>query len=81
MMTPSFQNSKNVTPTAGGSVICFFASRMQILVKKSISAGRNLLLKWLMCIWRYAHRCLVSFAYRFFCVILKGIDDFAGGFM
>ena len=65
MMTPIFQNSKNVTPTAGGSD-SFFASRMQILVKKSISAGRSLLLKWLMRIWRYAHRCLVSFAYRFF---------------
>ena len=31
-------------------------------------------------IWRYAHRCLVNFAYRFFCVKFNGIDDIAGGF-
>ena len=40
----------------------------------------SLLFKWLLRIWRYAHRCLVNFAYCFFCVKFIGIDKIVGGF-
>ena len=40
MMTPIFQNSKNVTPTAGGSDT-FFVNNLLFLVEKPETARRS----------------------------------------
>ena len=45
------------------------------------TAVGSLLFKWLLRIWRYSHRCLVNFAYVFFCVIFIKNHVFAWGFM
>jgi len=53
---------------------------MQIRVWAPKTAGRSLVLKKLIRIWSYAHRCLVSFGYFFLCVDFHGIDEIARGF-
>ena len=58
----------------------FSSVAMQIHVWTPKTAGRSSLLKWLIRIWSYAHRCLVNLAYRCFCVNFNGIDEIALGF-
>ena len=59
----------------------FFGVATHFHVWTPKTAGRSSLSKWLIRVWSYAHRCLVNFAYRFFCVMFNGIDEIAGGFM